>query len=300
MITKLDQIIEKVQQQDKRRLVAAFANDKHTIEAVAEAVRLNIVDATLVGDIPTMESVCRECGIDSDIFTFIQEKEDTRCVQLAVEMISAGRADILMKGVVTTDKYMRGILNKQCGLVPAKGVLSHVVALQLPSFDRLIIISDVAVLPAPDINQKIAITRYVINIAHALGIENPKVALVAPTEQMLHNIPSCVDAAIISKMCDRGQIKGAIVDGPLALDVAFDAETAQVKGLTSPINGEADCLVFPNIESANVFFKSATKLMNADLAAIVVGAKAPCVLTSRGDTMNSKLFSIALAALTAN
>lgn len=298
MITKLNQLIDAVKAKGKKRLVAAYAQDSHTIGAVAGAVKLGIIDATLIGDIPQIEKVCTELGVDISIFKLVQECSDVSCVKKAVDMINAGEADILMKGLVSTDKYMRGILAKEGGLVSG-GVLSHVTVLEIPVYHKLLVVSDVAVIPAPDISQKIALTKYVVSTAKILGIDTPKVAMIAPTEQMLPKIASCVDAAIISKMGDRGQIPGAIVDGPLALDVALDKETAEIKKLVSPVAGDADCLVFPNIESANVFFKSATKLMKSQLAAMVVGAKVPCVLTSRGDTEESKLYSIALAALSA-
>jgi phosphate butyryltransferase len=163
----------------------------------------------------------------------------------------------------------------------------------------LLIIGDVAVIPAPDLSQKIAITNYVINTAKALGIEKPKVAILAATEQMLPGMPACVDAAMIAKMADRGQISGAYVDGPLAMDLAISKEAAATKKVNSPVAGDADCIVFPNIESGNVFFKTATNFSNGELAALVMGAKVPCVLTSRGDSTKSKLNSIALAALMA-
>lgn len=298
MITKLEQIVPLALSKGKKRLVVAYANDLHTIEAVAKAVEMGIVEATLIGDFETIKNVCVEHNIDYFMFSHIQQTVDTKCVSMAVDMINSGKADILMKGLVTTDKYMKGILRKDGGLVADKGVLSHVTVLEIGSLNRLLVISDVAVLPAPDISQKIAITNYVINVAHALDIKEPKVAMIAPSEQVLTKIESSVDAAIISKMCDRKQITGAVIDGPLALDVAIDKESAVIKKLDSKVAGEADCLVFPNIESANVFFKTCTKLLKTPLAAIVVGAKVPCVLTSRGDTMESKLYSIALAALT--
>ena len=184
-------------------------------------------------------------------------------------------------------------------MVPPKSTLSHVTVLEMEAYHKLLTVTDVAVIPHPDLDQKVALTRYVTKVAQSLGIKTPKVALIAPTEQMLPKMEACVDAAIISKMADRKQITGAIIDGPLALDVAIDKETADIKKLTSPVDGDADCLVFPNIESANVFFKTSTKLLHAKLAAMVMGAKVPCVLTSRGDTKESKLYSIALAALTA-
>lgn len=299
MITKLEELIPAIQAKGKKRLVAAYANDAHTIEAVHDAVRLNIVEATLIGDIPTIKSVCAEHQIDPRDFSLIQEDTDVKCVSLAIKMINDGMADILMKGLVSTDKYMKGILAKEGGLVPPKSTLSHVTVLEMEAYHKLLTVTDVAVIPHPDLDQKVALTRYVIKVAQSLGIKTPKVALIAPTEQMLPKMEACVDAAIISKMADRKQITGAIIDGPLALDVAIDKETADIKKLTSPVDGDADCLVFPNIESANVFFKTSTKLLHAKLAAMVMGAKVPCVLTSRGDTKESKLYSIALAALTA-
>jgi len=221
-------------------------------------------------------------------------------VSLAVDLINAGEGDILMKGLCSTDKYMRAILNKEKGLLPPKAVLSHVTVLSNPQYHKLLVIGDIAVIPAPDLTQKIAITNYVVKTAKALGIEKPKVAIVTATEQMLPSMPACVDAAIISKMADRGQISGCLVDGPLALDVALSAEAVAVKKLVSPVAGDADCLVFPNLESANVFYKVNTQLcIGAKQAAIVAGAKAPCVLSSRADSIDTKLNSIALAALTA-
>lgn len=299
MITKLEQLIQAVQLRGKRRVAVAYAEDAHTLQAVNNAVRLGIVDAILIGNRHNIIKVAQQEGIDLTHFIIQEESTDVACVNRAVKMINAGEADILMKGLVSTDKYMRGILAKDGGLVPAKATLSHVTVLEMEAYHKLLIVTDVAVLPAPDLSQKIAMTRNVIACAQALGNECPKVAIVTPTEQMLVNLPSCVDAAIISKMADRGQITGAIVDGPLALDVAIDPETVRIKKLNSPVEGDADCLVFPNLEAANVFFKSATKLCNAKLAAMVVGAKVPCVLTSRGDSEESKLYSIALASLMA-
>ena len=299
-ISNLDQMVELVKSKPRKRLVAVYANDAHTIEAVYHAIEQNIVDATLVGDEATIQKVCKELNIDVNKFTIVQEADENKAGGKAVALINEGKGDILMKGLLSTDKYMRAILNKENGLMPGpKAVLSHATVIEVSTYHKLLICGDVAVIPAPDLNQKIAISNYLINIAHALEVKEPKVALIAATEQMLGGMPACVDAAIISKMADRGQIKGALIDGPLALDVALDKESAQIKKLNSPVVGDADCLVFPNIESGNVFYKSSTKLANAELAAMVCGAKVPCILTSRGDSAKSKNYSIALAALMA-
>ncbi len=295
-VDKLDQLFDILRSKPRKRLVAAFANDAHTIEAVSMAVDMGIVEATLVCDEPTMKKVCAEHNIDPNKFKIVQEADEMKAARKAVELINNGEGDVLMKGLVSTDKYMRAILDKEKGLLPPKAVLSHVTVVQVPTYHKLLIVGDVAIIPAPDLNQKIAITNYLIQTAHSLGLEKPKVALNAATEQMSAGMQACVDAAIISKMADRGQIKGAIVDGPLALDVAIDKESAEIKKVGGGVAGDADCIMFPNIESGNVFFKACTKLANGELGAMVMGAKVPCVLTSRGDSVKSKMYSIALAA----
>ncbi len=297
-ITKLDQMFEVLKSKEKKRLVAAFANDSHTIGAVSNAVDKGIVEATLVGDEETIKKVCLQDGIDVNKFTIVQEADEMKAASLAVKLINEGKGNLLMKGAVTTDKYMRAILNKETGLMNPGAVLTHVTVIETPNYPKLLIVGDVAIIPAPDFKQKLTLTNYLISTAHALGISNPKVACIAATEQMSATMPACVDAAILSKMNDRGQIKGAVVDGPLALDVAIDKESAEIKKLKSEVAGDADCLLFPNIESANVFYKTNTKLCGAELGAIVVGARVPAILSSRGDSELTKLYSIALAALT--
>jgi phosphate butyryltransferase len=175
-----------------------------------------------------------------------------------------------------------------------------VTVFEIPSYHKLIIAGDVAVIPAPDLNQKIAITNYLINTARALGIETPKVGILAASEQTLPKMSACVDAAIISKMAQRNQIKNAIVDGPLAFDLMVDMESVKIKKLESPVAGDVDCILFPNIESGNVFYKSMTRFAGAELGAFVAGAKVPAVLSSRGDTIQTKMYSIGLAATLAS
>jgi len=300
-ITKLEQMLEVLQQAGtKKRVVAAYANDSHTLGAVSDAIDRGIVEAILVGDEATIKKVCEEEKIDIKKFSrIVQEADEQKAANKAVELINAGEGDILMKGLVSTDKYMRAILNKENGLMPPKAILSHVGVMEVSTYHKLIIASDMAIIPQPDLSQKVAITNYVIKTAHSLGIEKPKVAIIAATEQMSAGMQACIDAAIIAKMADRGQIKGAFVDGPLAVDVAVDEESVQIKKLVSNVAGDADAMVFPNIESGNVFYKTCTKFCGAELAAMVVGAKVPCILSSRGDSTLTKLYSIALAAICA-
>ena len=299
MIKKLDDLFGVLQAQKKKRLVAAYANDAHTISAVSKAVDMEIIDATLVGDKETIASVCQRENIDINKFHIVNQPDEMQAAQWAVRIINEGHGDMLMKGLVSTDKYMRAILDKENGLMTPGAILSHVTVMENPVYHKLLIVGDVAIIPLPELKEKIAITNYLIRVAHALGNELPKVAVLAATEQVMPKMPACVDAALISKMADRGQIKGALVEGPLALDVAIDKESAEIKKINSPVAGDADCLVFPNIESGNVFYKANTKLAKGEQGAIVVGAKVPAVLSSRGDSIKTKLYSIALAAISA-
>ncbi len=300
MITSFEQIFTQLRSKSRKRLVAAWGVDDHTITAARLAVDKGIVKAILVGDADMINEVCKAEGINPSMFTIVDNKDEVQSIAQAVDMINAGEADILMKGLCSTDKYMRAILNKERGLLPPKAVLSHVSVLENPNYHKLIVLGDMAVIPAPDFKQKVAITNYLVQTAHALGIEKPKVAAIAATEQMLEGMPACVEGAMLAKMADRGQIKGCYLDGPLALDVAISKEAVEIKKLESKVAGDADCLLFPNIESANVFYKVNSQLsVGVKQAAIVAGAKAPCVLSSRADSIYTKLNSIALAALTA-
>ena len=300
MIKNFDELFDVLRSKSKKRLVAAWAVDDHTVTAAGKAVQLGIVEATLVGDADKIAAVCKAENIDPALFTIIDNKDELKSIAQAVSMVRNGEGDILMKGLCSTDKYMRGILNKENGLLPPKAVLSHVSVVQNPSYPKFIIVSDMAVIPAPDFKQKQAEVKYLVNTAKALGIEKPKVAAVAATEQMLDGMPACVEAALLAKMADRGQIAGCYLDGPLALDVALSKEAVAIKKIKSEVAGDADCLLFPNIESANVFYKVNTQLCpGVRTAAIVAGAAAPCVLSSRADSIDTKLNSIALAAMTA-
>ena len=300
MITNFDQMFEQLRSKPKKRLVAAWGVDDHTISAVYMAVEAGIVEGMLVGDEAMIQKVCQENNYDINKLTIINNPNELKSIAQAVDMVNAGEADILMKGLCSTDKYMRGILNKEKGLLPPKAVLSHVCVVQHPEYHKLMVISDIAVIPAPDLKQKQAMINYTVSTAKALGVEKPKVAMITATEQMLPGMPACVEAAMLAKMSERGQISGCIVDGPLALDVAICKEAAEIKKLKSEVAGDADCLVFPSIEAANVFYKLAGHFSpGVRMAAMVAGAKAPCVLSSRADSTDVKLNSIALAALTA-
>ena len=299
MIKTLDQILETVKSKTKKRIIVVYANDEHTIEAISNAVNKGLVDATLVGDKDVILDICDTLEINPDKFFIVDVKNDVLAAEKAVKLITSGQGDIIMKGTISTDKYLKAILNKEYGLVPPKGLLAHITITQTPNYHKLLIVSDVAIIPNPDLKQKITIVNYLIKIAHKLGIEQPKVALIAATEQITEALPSTIDAAIIAQMAQRGQVKEAIIDGPMGLDLAIDMDSVKIKKFNSPVAGDADCILFPNIEAGNVFYKTNSKLAKGLSGAIVAGAKVPIVLTSRGDSPLTKMYSIAFGALLA-
>ncbi|MBQ3186092.1 MAG: phosphate butyryltransferase [Alistipes sp.] len=297
-IKKLADIVVEARAKGRKKMAVAYGQDSHTLEAVYAAYKEGLVEPILYGEKAVIEQVCAEHGIDVSVFTIVDEKSDVKCVAQAVKAVAEGEADVLMKGLVTTEKYMRGILNKEAGLFPPKATLSHVSVIEMPVYPKLLIVSDIAIIPLPDMKQKMQMIGYLAQTANALGIKTPKIACIAPAETLNPNIPSAVEGALLSKMADRGQLGNVMVDGPLSLDVALFKEVAEhkkVKG--APFAGDPDCLLFPNLEAGNVFFKASSHLCHGEIAAMLVGAKKPCVLTSRGDSSQSKLYSIALACL---
>lgn len=299
MITSFSDVFAELKEKGVcKRMVAAWAVDEHTIEAASKAVDLGFVKATLVGDAKLINEVCEKNGIDATKFEIVDNPDELKAVAQAVQLVHDGEGDVLMKGLCSTDKFLRAILNKETGLLPPKGLLSHVGVIESPNYHKLIFLTDMAVVPLPDLRQKMKLTNYIVKVAKSFGIAKPKVAFIAASEQVLDSMPACLEAAALAKMADRGQIKGCIADGPLALDVAIDQESVEIKKLSSPVAGDADCLVFPNIESANVFWKTNSKLATGvRQAGMLVGTSAPCILASRADSVDTKLNSIAEAVM---
>lgn len=297
MITSLKQIADNVKGKTLKRLAVACGEDPHTIEAVGRAVKEGLIKATLTGDKGKIIKVAQENKVDPGTFEIIHEPDQKKALALAIARINGGEADFLMKGLIDSSVYIRGIIDKEKGLLTPGKLLSHVTVIQVPTWKKLIVVSDVAVIPYPDLEAKIAMINYTINVAQRLNIEKPKVALICAVEKVNLKMAPTTDAAIICKMAERGQIKGAVVDGPLATDLAFSSESAKIKGVKSEVAGDADILIFPNIEAGNIFFKTCTYLAQGEIAAVVAGARCPCILTSRSDSEDSKFYSIALGAL---
>lgn len=296
-IKNFNDLLGAAQKQPEKRVVVVNGVDENTIEALNLAVEMGFVTPILTGSRQKILEVLDILKIDKAKYRIIDAESPKEAAEKAVELVNAGEADLIMKGMVSTDKFMRVLLKKEYGLIPAGGTLSHISVMDNPNYHKLLIFSDAGVIPYPDLKQKILMTGYLINAAQRLGIENPKVAVIAPTEQIIISIQSCMDGATIAKMSEHGQIEGGMVDGPMALDVALDRDSAEIKGFTSPVAGDADCLLFPNIDAANVFYKTNSKLAKAEMSGIIAGVKVPVVVSSRGDSEKTKLNSIALASL---
>jgi phosphotransacetylase len=296
-ISNFQLIFESLKKSTKQRLVIANGIDLHSIEAASNAIKKGYVTVTITGDKNILENQCQLANISPDEFCFLNCNSEEEAINKAVELVRMNLADLIMKGLVNSDKFLKAILNKNKGIINEGTLISHITLISNAFYGKSLLVSDVAIIPLPTFEQKIIMTEYLINVAHKIGIEQPKVAFIAATEQVIPRMIATVDADKLKKLWENGQFPFSICDGPMGLDLAIDKESAQIKNYISPVAGDADCLLFPNIESGNVFYKTNTKFGGAQTAAIVVGAKVPVVLSSRGDSMETKLNSIALAAM---
>ncbi|MBN1252701.1 MAG: bifunctional enoyl-CoA hydratase/phosphate acetyltransferase [Bacteroidales bacterium] len=296
MFTKLKELFEKnLSKSNIPKLVLAVAHDKHSLEAILLAEKKGIVKSVLVGIKTEIEKIAAELDFDLSEIEIYDIEDKALAVKKAIEIINNGKAQILMKGNVSTAILLKAVLNKEWGL-NSGSLLSHLAIFELESYHKLLSITDVAMNIAPDVKEKIGITQNAVNYLNKIGIKNPKVAAISAAETVSHSMQSSIDAAIIAKMSERNQIGNCIIDGPLALDNAINKKSANHKGITSPVAGEADLLLMPNIETGNVFYKSLTFFAKSKVAAVILGAKVPIVLTSRSDSEETKLNSIYLAA----
>jgi len=296
MFSKLEELFKQGANSKKKKLVLAVGQDKHALEAIKIACENNYIEAVLVGDTEEIKAIADEIAFDLSDIELLDEKDKTKAVETAIKLIGEGKADILMKGNVATAVLLKGVLNKEWGLRAAK-VLSHLALFEIKGYHKLLGLTDVAMNIAPDLDTKIGIVNNAVKYLNKIGIQNPKVAAISAAETVNKSMVSSVDAAILAKMSDRNQITGCLIDGPLAFDNAISKESAEHKGIQSKVAGDADLLLMPNIEAGNVLYKSLSFFADSGIAAVILGAKAPIVLTSRSDTEESKLNSIYLAAL---
>ena len=295
MIKNFKQLLGSVKDKKRKILAIAGAEGGEIIEAVKRAVEENIISPILIGDADKIKNLCTKLNFTLNGLEILGEKEPRNIASLAVELVKQKKADMLMKGKVDTPTLLKAVLDKEKGLKSGK-LLSHVAVVEVEKYPKLMIVTDGGMNISPDVTRKIEILKNAVEVAKKLGIENPKAACLAAVELVNPEMPETIDASIIAKMAERGEIKDVIVDGPVAFDVAIDPDSARIKGIISPISGDTDIFLCPNISSGNIFVKSLIYLCGARVGGIVVGAGVPIVLLSRSDTAEIKLLSIALGA----
>lgn len=299
MIRGFQDIMELAKKRGPKTISVAVAQDKEVLMAVKEANDLGIANAIFVGDKEKIENIAADIGMDLGKFEVIDEKDLTAASRKAVELVSTGKADMVMKGLVDTSIILKAVLDEEIGLRTGK-VLSHVAVFDIETYPKALLVTDAAMNIAPDVDKKKEIIENAVYVAHSLDIETPKVAVVCAKEKVNPKMPATVDAEKLVEMNKNGEIEDCIVGGPFALDNAISKEAAEHKGIQHPVAGDADILLMPYIEAGNVLYKSLVFLAKAENAGVIVGAKAPVVLTSRADSDKAKLNSIALGVLMAS
>lgn len=278
-----------------RKLVLAAAQDQHSLGAVLRAWNDNVIEPILVGDKESIQNICATSNYKIDGLRIIHEPDTEMAVQMSVKMVSAKQADILMKGKVGTSTLLKCVLNKEWGLRTGN-LLSHFALFEVETYHKVIAVTDVAMNIAPNLQEKISIINNSVSCLIKLGYTNPKVAVLGAVEMVNENMEATLDAALLSKMNQRDQIKNCIIDGPLAFDNAVSLESAQHKGIRSEVAGDTDLLLMPDIEVGNVLYKSLVFFAKAKVASVILGARVPIVLTSRSDSEQAKYDSILLSA----
>ena len=295
---KLRELVEKAKTFKKARMSVAVAQDAPVLKAVDEAYKEGIIDASLVGSGEKIEEIASDLSIDLSHYEIIDIPEENTAIRKAVELVHDHHCDLLMKGKVHTSHLLHVVLDKNYNLRTGR-TMNHVGVFEVPTYDRLLIITDAAMVIAPTLEQKVDSIYNAEKVAHVIGIDIPKVAVLGAVETVNSSMPATMEAALLAKMSDRKQIKGAVVDGPFALDNAVSKEAAKHKGIESPIAGCADVLLVPDIEAGNILYKALVFIAKGKLAGTILGARVPIVLTSRADDDETKLYSIALSALIA-
>ncbi len=296
MVKSLEELLELAKKKEKKTMAVAVAQDSVVLEAVIKAVDMGIINAILVGNEDEIKTIAKDSNIDLSRVRIINEGDITKAAAKAVELVTKGEANYVMKGLLGTSDLLKAVLNKEANL-RTNNILSHVMVYDVKSYDKLLLLTDGGMVPYPELKDKIGIIKNAVTVAKALEIDMPKVAPICAVEVVNPSMQATLDAAALSAMNRRGQIKGCIIDGPLGLDNAISKEAAHHKGIVSDVAGEVDILLVPNIEAGNFLGKSMTYFASAESAGVIVGAKCPVVLVSRADSARSKLYSIALGSI---
>jgi phosphate butyryltransferase len=283
----------------RHRIAVAWAQDTNTIGAVSKAVKKGFIEAILIGNTSEIKKTCRSEGIDISLFSVVESENENQAAIDAVSLTKNGEADIVMKGLVGTNKFLRAIMDKEKGLMLPDAVLSYVCAMEIPAYHKLLFITDPAVIPYPDLHQKVSMARYSIEMAQRFGIQKPRIALIGPSEKVSRHFGSSDDYLEMRTMALNSQLGNCIIDGPLDIFLACDKKSVKIKGVDTPVDGDADILLFPSLESSNPFYKGLMLFAGAELAGLIRGTEKPVVLMSRSESENSKYFCIALSCLMA-
>jgi phosphate acetyltransferase len=296
---KYEQLIARCKKLPPTPTAVAHPCDQSSLEGVVDATKLGLIAPILVGPRARIEAVAAQFHINISKLTIVDAEHSHDSAAKAVQLVREGKAEALMKGSLHTDELMAAVVRRETGLRTARRI-SHCFVLDVPGHAEALIITDAAVNIAPTLRDKIDIVQNAIDLAHALGAPDVRVAILSAMETVNPDVPSTIEAAALCKMADRGQITGAVLDGPLALDNAIDLQAAKIKKIASPVAGRANVLVVPDLEAGNMLAKSLTFLAGADAAGIVLGTRVPIILTSRADSVIARLASCAVAALVAD
>ena len=299
MSKSFDELVSKATSCGTKKLAVAVAQDDAVLEAVKIAKERGIADSILVGDKEKIEAVASEMNMDLTGFEIIDEPDVAQAALTAVKLVHDKKADILLKGLLDTKLFLKSVLNKECGLRKGK-MMSHVCVFEIEGIDRLLFFTDVAFNTYPSLEDKVTIINNAVEIAQACGIETPKVAPICAVEVVNPKMPPTVDAAALTEMNEKGEIKDCVVYGPLSVDLAIDPEAAKHKGVSNPVAGHADILLFPNIDAGNITYKILVRTAKVKNGNLLIGTSAPVILTSRSDDFETKINSIALAAVVAD
>jgi phosphate acetyltransferase len=295
---KYQRLIERCKALVPAPCAVAHPCDESSLRGAVEAAQMGLIRPILVGPKARIEAVAAQFGLDISAFEVVDAPHSEASAEAAVRLAREGRAEMLMKGSLHSDELMAAVVRRETGLRTNRRI-SHCFIMDVPAIDRVVIISDAAVNIFPTLEDKVHIVQNAIDMARALGMEQPKVAILSAMETVNPKVPSTIEAAALCKMADRGQITGGLLDGPLALDNAIDLGAARIKKISSPVAGQADILIVPDLEAGNMLAKSLSFMADADAAGIVLGARVPVILTSRADSVTTRLASCAVAALVA-
>lgn len=293
-------MIEKVLSLNKKhRIAVAWAQDINTIGAIYKSVNCGLTEAVMIGNSSEIKNLCRKSGIDHGLFDIVDAEDEVKASEEAVRLARIGKTDIVMKGLVGTDKFLKAVMDKNSGLMLPGAILSYVCAIELPEYHKLLFITDPAVIPLPNLEQKIAMAEYAIAMASRFGVVKPKLALISASEKPSKHFQSSSDYEIMCRMVSEGTLQNCIIDGPLDLFLACDKKSVEIKGVATPVNGDADILLFPSLESSNPFYKGLMLFAHGELAGLIRGTEKPVIVMSRSESEKSKFYCIALACLMA-